>query len=126
MHDGAGTAGADDTHLNLARVCVVVQVMAQAFAQACIGPGQQAVALLEIVEAQHPGGCSPFGGGHQFLHGLHDMAQALRGGIAQPVWQVLFQQLRVACLQDGFGADFVQKRHGLDQAGVLVGCIDAP
>ncbi|MNO86986.1 hypothetical protein D3C76_784010 [compost metagenome] len=126
MHDSAGAAGADDTDLNFARVRVVAQVMAQALAQACIGPGQQAVALLEIIEAQHSGGCRPLGGCHQLLHSLHDMAQALRGGVAQPVWQVLFQQLRVACLHAGFGTDFVPKRHGPTQAGVLVGCVTAP
>ncbi len=106
MHDGARAAGAYDDDLDLARICVVPQVMAQALAKACVGPGQQAIALLEVVKAQHSRGSSLLGDCHQRLHGLHHMAQALRRCIAQPVGQILLKQLGVACLQDGFGADF--------------------
>ncbi|MNE43810.1 hypothetical protein D3C80_1380050 [compost metagenome] len=121
MHDGASAAGTHDHDLDIAGICSVPQVMAQPLAKACVGPAQQAIALLEVVEAQHPRGGSLLGDCHQLLHRLHHMAQALRRCIAQPVRQVLLKQSGVTCLQDGFGADFVPELHGFMYSGVLVG-----
>lgn len=57
------------------------------------------VAFAKLVQGQQPwcGGLGDSPG--QFLHGLHDMRQALWGRIAQPCWQVLFEQQGVTCSQ---------------------------
>ncbi|MCY1406118.1 hypothetical protein D9M71_213750 [compost metagenome] len=73
---------------------------AQLFAQALTDPDQQVIALAEQLQGQQPGRGGLGDGPGELLHGLHDVRQTLRGGIAQPAGQMFFQQ---QCITRGQG-----------------------
>ncbi|MCY1458733.1 hypothetical protein D9M71_761410 [compost metagenome] len=89
---GPGMACAGDTDPDLFWCKGDTEIVAKACLQAFAGPCQQVVLLLKLGEVEDTGRRRFFRGQHQLLQGLHDVAQPLDAGLAQPCRQVFLQQ----------------------------------
>lgn len=83
-------------------------------AQLIADPGQQVVAVVELLKGQYAWRCCLGDGSGELLQGLHDVRQATCRGVAQPAWQVFFQQQGVTGGQRALAA------HQTEQCLLLV------
>ncbi|MNH08749.1 hypothetical protein D3C78_661420 [compost metagenome] len=81
---GPGLQPVGDVDPHLFRVKHYIQIVSDTCLQTLPSPSQHVMLLLKLGEVEDAGGGRSFRGQYQLLHGLHDVAEPLAGGVAQP------------------------------------------